>query len=60
VTTTGLTNFDRVVIGGMTSACSYTPSTLIEVNGDDLRRDTLEVRIGDPGRYRGEGSPASG
>jgi bifunctional non-homologous end joining protein LigD len=31
------------VIGGMTPACSYAPST-IEVNGDDVRRDPLEVR----------------
>jgi ATP-dependent DNA ligase len=28
----------------MTPASSSTPSTLIELNGDDLRREPLEVR----------------
>jgi len=28
----------------MMTARSCTPSTLIELNGDDLRRDALEVR----------------
>jgi hypothetical protein len=40
----GRPSFDASAIGGTTPASSYTPSDLIELNGDDLRRDPLEVR----------------
>jgi bifunctional non-homologous end joining protein LigD len=42
--TTALPRSISFVTTALTTACFYTPSDLIELNGDDMRRDPLEVR----------------
>jgi len=42
--TTALPRSISFATDAMMTARSCTPSTLIELNGDDLRRDALEVR----------------